>query len=246
MAKYGSDDVGFLLIDGYDVLGVTTQMEHTIEALLEETTALGDSWTEHTYTGLQRATLTQEGFFDDAGGSSHAALNEKQGSSRVVCFGLEGNTIGEKFVGHAGAMQAAYVRVASRGQLQKANAKYESNGTVEEGLILHAHGAETAASGNTTATPVDNAASSASGGSGYLQVSALTLGGYTNVAIKVRHSADNITYADLVAFTVVTAAPAAERKTVAGTVNRYLAASWAFGGAGAAPSVTFLAGFFRN
>lgn len=246
MGKFGSNQCGFLLIDGYDVLGVTTQIEDNVEALIEETTALGDTWQEHEYTNIRRASIAQEGFFDDAAGSSNAALVAGPGTSRVLCYNVEGNTIGKKFVGYSGAMQAKYVRVASRGELHKANAEYQGNGVVEEGKILHAHGAETAASGNTQASSVDNGASSSAGGSGYLQANALTLGGYTNVVVKVQHSADNVVFADLITFTAVTAAPTAERKTVAGTVNRYLAASWAFTGAGAGQSVTFLTGFKRN
>lgn len=84
-----------------------------------------------------------------------------------------------------------------------------------------------------------------SGGNGYLQVTALTLGGYTNVVVKVRHSADDVTYADLLSFVAVTAV-GAQKVAVAGTVNRYLAASHAFGGAGSGQSVTYFAGFARS
>lgn len=214
--------------------------------MTEETTALGDSATEHTYTGIQKATLTQQGFYDDAAAGQNAAFAANIGTAPVLCFGIEGNTIGEKFIGYSGAMQVTWERIANRGQLHKANARYDGSGIVEEGLILQDHSAETGASGDTTASSVDNSASSASGGSGYVQVSALTLGGYTNAVIKVRHSADNVTYADLIAFTAVTAAQTAERKTVTGTVNRYLAASYAFTGAGSGQSVTYMAGFKRN
>jgi len=65
-----------------------------------------------------------------------------------------------------------------------------------------------------------------------LHVLALTLGGYTSVTVKVRHSSDNITFADLVTFTTVTAAPFAERKAIVGTIQRYTAMSWDFIGAG--------------
>lgn len=249
IARYGSDDVGFLLIDGYDLLGTTTQLEHAVEAMTEETTALGDSATEHTYTGIQRATLTQQGFYDDAAAAQNAAFAANIGTAPVLCFGIEGNTIGEKFIGYSGAMQATWERVASRGQLHKANARYEGSGIVEEGEILHAHGAETSASGNTEATPVDGGAGNApstDGGSGYLQVSALTLGGYTDVTIKVRDSDDDITYGDLLTFTAVTTAQTAERVTVAGNVERYVASSYAFTGAGTGQSVTYFCGFYRN
>lgn len=82
------------------------------------------------------------------------------------------------------------------------------------------------------------------GGAGYLQCTELTLGGYTDLTVKCRHSADNITFADLVTFTGLTAI-GAQRVEVAGTVNRYLASSHDFTGAGAGPTATFLAGFAR-
>lgn len=69
-----------------------------------------------------------------------------------------------------------------------------------------------------------------------LHVPALVLGGYTNVTIKVRHSADNITFSDLATFTVVTAV-GAERVTIAGQIQRYTAISWLFNGAGSGQSI---------
>jgi hypothetical protein len=62
---------------------------------------------------------------------------------------------------------------------------------------------------------------SVAGGYGFQQVTALT--GLTGFVGTIRDSADDITYLDLLAFANVTAAPAAERKVVAGTVDRYLA-----------------------
>jgi hypothetical protein len=62
--------------------------------------------------------------------------------------------------------------------------------------------------------------SSVNGASGYQQVTAFA--GFTGYVGKLRHSADNITYADLITFTNVTTGPKAERVTAAGTVNRYV------------------------
>lgn len=246
MAKYSSKDC-VLLIDGYNVRGVTTQINHSVEALTEETTALGDTWEAHAYLGLQRSDLAQEGFFDDASGLSNDALNGKQGLERVVCLGFEGNTIGRKFSGFQGAMQANFTRIASRGTLCRANANYSGSGIAEDGRILHALTERTAA-GNTegAGTRVDNGAQTIIGGSAYLQVSALTLGGYTNAVIKVRQSADGTTWEDLETFTAVTAAPAKERKVKTGTIKRYLAVSWAWTGTGSGQAITFFVGFVRN
>ncbi len=63
-------------------------------------------------------------------------------------------------------------------------------------------------------------ASTVNGAVGYQAVSAYA--SFTGVIGKIRHSADDSTYIDLIVFTNVTAAPAAERLTAAGTVNRYL------------------------
>lgn len=84
-------------------------------------------------------------------------------------------------------------------------------------------------------------ANSLNGGVGYQQVSALS--GFTGYVGKVRDSPDDITYADLITFANVTAAPAAERATVAGTVDRYLAFDGNVTGTG---SVTVFAGFARS
>lgn len=244
MAKYSSKDC-VLLIDGYNVLGLTTAVSHSAEALTEETTGLGVTAAEHEYLGIQKTELSQEGFYDDASGATNEALNEKQGEERVLCLGFEGNTIGQDFNGFKGAMQTKYDRIASRGKLHRANAAYIGSGVNEDGQILHALTARTA-NGNTQASSVDNGAASADGGAAYLQVSALTLGGYTNVVITVRESADNVAWSNLQAFTAVVASPTAERIAVTGAVKQYLAVSYSFTGAGAAPSITFFVGFARN
>jgi hypothetical protein len=244
VARFGSDDVGFLLVSGQNILGDSTNLEDTREAILEEITALGDAWQQHEYVGVKRYELTQQGFFNDATDRSNAALITP-GASKVLSFAPQGNSLGKPMISSP-MVQVNYARQLSRGALHKANASYVSEGSHDEGIILHALGAETAASGNTEgASSQDAGASSANGGGGVVQVTALALGGYTSVTFKVRHSSDDVTYADLVTFTNVTAAPAAERKTVTGTVNRHLACSWAFNGAGAANSVSFAVGFAR-
>ena len=83
-------------------------------------------------------------------------------------------------------------------------------------------------------------ANSANGAVGYQQVSAMS--GFTGFVGKLRDSADDITYADLIAFANVTAAPAKERATVAGTIDRYLSFDGACTGSG---SITVFCGCSR-
>jgi hypothetical protein len=85
-------------------------------------------------------------------------------------------------------------------------------------------------------------ANSANGGAGIQMIPALA--GFTGFVGKIRDSPDDITYGDLLTFTNVTAAPAAERLTnVADTVvDRYLCYTGTPTGAG---SVTAFVGFAR-
>ena len=86
------------------------------------------------------------------------------------------------------------------------------------------------------------------GGAAYLLVKSLTLGGYTNLAVTIKHSLDNTSFVALGTFAVVTAEPSAERLVVAAgtTVYRWLDMAWAWTGAGSGQSATFMAGFARG
>lgn len=244
MSTYDSSNIAFFLIDGYSVLGQTTDLSDKVTATIEDTTPLGAAWMVNRFNNLRKYDITQKGFFDDATNSVNDALAGKIGTTRTLCFGYETNTTGKQFVGASGPVESDYERVSVVGKVHRANATYAAAGAIENGVILHGLGAETAA-GNTSATDVDNAASSANGGAAYLQLTALTLGGFTNVIVKVQESVDNITYVDLATFTAVTAAPAAQRIAVTGTVDRYLDVAWSFTGSGSGESVTFMSGFAR-
>ena len=92
------------------------------------------------------------------------------------------------------------------------------------------------------------AGATALGGYGYLELTELTLDGYTKIIVIIEHSTDDNTYADLVTFVAETAAPGAQRIALAvdADVYEYLASSWSFTGAGTSPSATFMAGFSRT
>lgn len=113
----------------------------------------------------------------------------------------------------------------------------QADDSVDMGYVIHALAAETA-DGNGTA--VDRGATpltpTTHGAAVAIHVTAYS--GLTSAAIKVQHSTDNSTWADLVAFTSVTAI-GSERKLVADgtTVNRYLRVVTDVTGTG---SVTFL------
>ena len=246
MNKRSSADVGFLLIDGMNVLGETTKLEYNIEAITEETYGLGTDWTEHSFTGMKKLDLSQEGFYDTKEASTNEALCSKSGANRLICFGLDGNLPGLGFVGFEGATQINFKRIASRGELHKANAEYGGAGQADEGIILHPH-VTRIGDGDTEADAVDNGAATTGGGAAYLQVSELDLKDFTGATVTILHKTKTGQWEPLVTFTGLTAAPAMERIVITGAVKQVLAASWQFTGEGEAldPSIKFLVGFKR-
>jgi hypothetical protein len=330
MPKYGAGKTLFL-IDGYDVVGMrpqTVRKKTGVET--ERVDGVGETWSEHAPTGMSFAELAQEGaFWDTTAGRIHSAFsagtpNDPNAALRIACVAFGGNTFGQPFTGFQGALTPEYEVLSQRGSLQRANATHRISGRAEEGVILHAHGAETGSGGNSEgaqsvdhttepgaytvpittsvaagdlintsaphkltagdtilvsghsgSTPSLNTtltvlavtsdtqfsvttditvggtggtfvqAKSNQGASGYLEVESVTLGGYTDVTIKVRHSDDDSTYVDLLTFANVTTRNA-QRVTVAGAVRRHLAHSWIFNGAGSAQSIAYFCGLARN
>lgn len=243
MAKYASPSVGFLVVDGYDLLGSDLQTINAQEkeALLEETTGLGATWPTMVALGLFKGAFGHEGFYDDATGSVNDAIATKEGTSRIACLSITGNTPGGKFVGYAGALVGKYTRLVQLGALHKAKADYTVSGAVEDGIVLQEFESKTADWNTEGADSQDNGASSANGGSGYLQIR--TFSGFTGFVAKIRHSADDVTYADLITFTNHTTGIGAQRSTVSGTVNRHLAIDGNVTGSG---TMEAMVGFCRG
>lgn len=240
MAKYGSSAFAFLLASGYDlraakIKGVTSGYEFPTE----QTDGLGDSNEEHTPVGMTRESLVQTGaFFDDATNGTHLAFRGNSGTARIMSWAYGGNTIGQPFSGVLGGLKTKYDVLVNIGALTKANAAYSIQGEIDDGVILQTHTQQTI---DWTTTGVDNLASSASGGVGYLQVSQFA--GITGFIGLIEHSTNNSVWSTLVTFTNVTSAPTAQRIAVAGTVNRYLRFNGDVTGTG---TITAFAGFSRG
>lgn len=305
MSKYGSGSFGFFLVGGYNLINSSLQaLGWKREAITEMAHGLGSAAELPTPVGVARFALTQSGaFFDDTANGAHALLAAgATATSRVVCFSVTGNTVGQPFVGCLGALTCAYEVLAPDNALTKANADYKVTGLAYDGVIVQplatktadwntkslgtvvdftadpsqvvipitsatkanpcvvtttvAHGLTTGQkvliSSNTLSGPainsdlavtvlstttfsvaVDTSGSSGAGTGGSLVRSSTVNGavgfqqvtdftGFTGYVGKIQDSADDVTYADLVTFTNVTADTTAETVTVAGTVDRHL------------------------
>lgn len=242
--RYTSADVAFLLVDGYSLLGLTTTLEDSgLQADFEDVTPLGGSFRCQQYAGTSTGTMSQEGFYDDSAGATNEALVNRVivGTDRIIAFGRSGNTVGADFTG-ALVKQATYERTIAAGAFHKGKASYVVNGRNDGKICAHliarAAGASTA---NTDFTAAATAA--ATGAMAYLELPALTLGGYTNLTVKVETSANGTTgWADLAVFTASTTAPTAQRVAFAGTVLRYMRVTHAWTGDGTDQSATFAVG----
>jgi hypothetical protein len=144
-------------------------------------------------------------FFDDALGNS---------TKTQVIIAPEGHSNG------AGAIMlkaddTSYEVSSAISDIVQVSAEFQSTDAVEHGKILSS-GSTVTATGN--GTSVDNGASTANGGAGFLSVPVNTRNG--NITVKIQHSADDSTFADLVTFTVVTSTTkTSERIEVASRYN---------------------------
>jgi len=247
MAKYGANSIGFVLADGFNLVpSVLTSLDGpAIESILKETTGLGDSWPVNTAVGVRKGSLSVGGYFDDATTGIIASLLPDGGANtpvRAMSINVTGNTLGAKFIGMAGVLGGKFRRVAENGGLVLASAEYTVSGEVEQdGLILFPLQAVTVDTNSEGANSQDNGALSSNGGAGYVHV--LAYSGFTNIVVKIRHSVDDATYADLLTFNTTFTANGGERKAVTGTVNRHLAVDINVTGAG---SASIFVGFKRN
>ncbi|MEN6605908.1 MAG: hypothetical protein ABFD60_01595 [Bryobacteraceae bacterium] len=161
MATYTSADFGFLLADGFSLLGTVTALNDSVEAILEEIHALGDEWFKFGSPGIRKGALSQSGFYDAAAGQVNAMLANQEGASRILCWCTEKNLLGATFIGYQGALQAKYDRVVELDKFHKANAVYNPSGNIDRGQVLHIHKTETGASWS--GAGVDNASAALKG-----------------------------------------------------------------------------------
>lgn len=193
--------------------------------------------------GLDNGTVSLGGVWDnDANdGAPDDVLSDARTAvpGSIVTIAPGGLAVGNRVVNFE-ARETTYSISSSVSDAVQFSADWQAEGRVDAGVSLHDLDDESS-SGNGTA--VDNSASTSNGGVASLHVTANDHDGATT--IKVQHSADSNTWADLVTFSSVGASTTtSERKTVSGTVNRYLRATWALGGSSG--SLTFTVSFCRR
>lgn len=214
------------------------EVQMGFERQMGESTALADEGSKWV-PGLSSGSLTLGGRWE-AGATVHDELNAAVGTDNglLVTAGPDGLAVGKPVYLAVGDI-SNYEIPASVSEVVGFAVEAQGDDGADWGHSLHDLTAETA-TGNSTS--IDNLASSANGGVATLH--ATTVSGTTpSLTGKVQHSTDDSVWVDLITFTAATAATS-ERKTVTGTVNRYVRGQWTI--SGTTPSFTFTAAFARR
>ena len=139
MAKYGSNSL-IVAVDNSSGTPVTmtnyiTSIGNvTVEALLQETTAFGDSFVEQLSTGMRRAEpIVLGGLYDDTSGGPDSVFNDvasgpaDTASTRTITI-----TWGGSKTTACEAIITNYTRTATRGELTAYEVTLTPTGTVTE------------------------------------------------------------------------------------------------------------------
>jgi hypothetical protein len=202
-----------------------------------EVSAFGSSAKEY-IVGLQDGTVSLSGMFDGTATGTDVVFSAVLGSTtkQNVIVAPSGHSNGASAI-VLESDDTSYEVSGAVADVVQTSAEFQSSDGVEHGKILSSGLAITATGSGTS---VDNAASSANGGVGFVSVPTNTRNG--NITVKIQQSADNSTFTDLITFTVVSStAKTFERVEVAGTVARYLRVNYTVAGStgSATPVVAF-------
>jgi hypothetical protein len=220
-----------IYVNGYELTTFlrNAKVTHSLDSV--DDTTYGKTAHTHAAT-LRDGMMTAEGNYAGAAGEVDERLNAAMiaGSAAipsVILFnGSAAGSLGRGFL----ATDTGYDINAPVDGIVAISATLQGSGGVDRVTVLHAPTAEVTADDGPA---VDNVDPTTGGLVGYLQVLAIAGG---NCTVKVQDSDDNISYADLITFGVVSVANVAERAAALGTVERYT--RWSI--SGTFTSVTFL------
>lgn len=242
--RHGKNTI--VLFDKYDLSTFFNSATTSAMAEAVETTTFGSA--NKTYAiGQKDGTVSFEGLWEGSTDGVDEVLNNAvaSASKKIITVGSEGAAIGRR-AKLVNTDETSYEISTAVADMVTITAEAQASGTkggLDGGVLL---AAQQTASSTAANASVDNSQSSANGGVGHLHVTANTRDGAAT--IKIQHSANNSTWADLVVFTATTASTVtSERIEVAAgtTVNRYVRANIS-SITGSTGSVTITVGFARR
>ena len=232
-----------VLYGAYDLSAFFNEASMSQSVETAETTTFG-SGAKSYITGLKDGTFSLSGMFDGVAAGIDEVISASVGDSvnvPITIIPQQDVTMVVSDVSFSGeTLETSYEVSSPVGDVVSANMEGQITGGMDRGIIL---APKTVVSATATGTSVDQTASTTNGGVGYLHVTANTRNGA--ITVKVQHSSDNSTFADLITFTSVSSTTiVSERIAVTGTVNRYVRASYTV--AGSSGSATTTVAFSRK
>ena len=231
---HGKSTKIFLNATDFSTYFTTADSTRTVD--VAESTTFGSG--SKTYiTGDKDGTISLAGFFD---ATADAVLQPLLGgTSALLTIGVDGADATD-LVRFGNGNFTSYGVSSPVGDIVATSLDFQSDKGIFDGSVLES----ATYTSTTTGTARDNAAATTNGGAGFVIITAAS-GTSPTAIVKIQHSADNSTYADLITFTQATGATS-EIKYVAPdtTVNRYLKIVATIGGTN--PSFSAIVGFGRN
>jgi hypothetical protein len=242
--RHGKNTI--VMFDKYDLSTYFNMATTSAMAEPVDTTTFGSA--NKTYAvGMKDATVSFEGLWDGSTDAVDEVLSAAVTATadKVITVGSEGAAIGRR-AKLINSIESSYEIKAAVADMVTISAEVQASGIkggLDGGVLLAAQQTVSSVTANTS---VDNAASSANGGVAHLHVTTNSRDGAAT--IKVQHSANNSTWADLVVFDATTSSTTTSQRVevAAGTtVNRYIRANVS-AIAGSTGSVTITVGFARR
>ena len=213
--KHGKD--GAVLFKENAATDYLSAFSMSRDIALNEITNFGSGGNAQYVAGIETSSMSLNGFFDGATDTIDSFFHSNLGptSKQALTVAPYGLAVGNRcFL--LSAKEVNYTIDSSVADAVTVASNFVGE-RATSGVSLKPLAAE---SSSTDGTAVDNSSSTANGAVANLHVTAASS---VTGTIKVQHSADNSTWADLITFTAISGSSAtSEIKTVTGTVNRYL------------------------
>jgi hypothetical protein len=239
-----------VLIDEFDLSTYFTSVDVTQAIDTAETTTFSANSKSY-IKGLEDGTISLSGLFAQDADGSDEELSAILGAATtpLVTIAFEAGTIGNRCV-VAKAHETTYSISNPVADVSSVTADFNASSDAVANLLRSITTGVMLTTGSSIAygdlgnlASVDNGASSTNGGTAILHVTANSVSGGATT-IKVQHSADDSTWADLITFSAVSASTVtSEQKVVTGTINQYVRVTAST--AGSSGAITFHTGFAR-
>lgn len=226
-----------VLLDVYDISAYFNEASIARSCELQDVSTFGATHKAYAKTIEAPPDVVLTGFTDGDTATIPAYLNTlfANANRTVFSYGPNLTTIGNEAF-FCNARDKSYGFKTATTAIIGLSANIQPSGPLYRGLWSHALGAETSAASSTAS--VNNVAGATTFGAA--AVLHCTAGDFTTLTVKIRDSADDASFADIITFTQLTAV-GAELKTLTGTIRQYTLTSWTRGGGSTGTFATALA-----